>query len=250
MKLRLGNTEGGIGRRAEVERERKIVDAREGSAQVDEQVLREDVGEAEPVLLRRVGGWAGEDVASAGNLQPGGRVRAERGRGKGVHLVVVVTAEEEIVRAEAVVNATIEAVRGLRLVGADDVVVGKLTDRACIGSREQLEVSERTRVDNIVTRVFAVGNQRLGAQAGERVDGVVLVDGGHGAGVGKAADEAETFIIGEEEGSVAEDGSAERAAELVLAQLRLAAGGLEHVARIENIIAEELVRRAVELVGS
>jgi hypothetical protein len=67
-------------------------------------------------------------------LQAGHRIGAEPWRRECIDLVVVIPAEEDIVLIESVVDANVEAVRGLRLVGADDVVIGQCTDAAGIRS--------------------------------------------------------------------------------------------------------------------
>ena len=60
---------------------------------------------------------------------------------------------------------------------------------------------------------------------------------------------AESFVVGEDEGLVLLHRAAQRAAELVARETRDGTA-VEEIARIESIVAQELVKRSVELVGS
>ncbi len=148
------------------------------------------------------------------------------------------------------VDPSVEAVAALGAVGADDEVVGQLADGTGVWCGEELEVVEGDLVDGQALGSGAGGDERGGCAAVKAVDVVVLVDGGDGAGVGESVDLAEAFVVTEEEGPIPEDRSADASAELVLAKLGLGAAGLEDVAGVEDIVAEELVGAAVELVGA
>ena len=106
-----------------VERQGKIVDSGEGGAEVHQEVLGEDVGKAEAVLLRGVRRRTVEVKLAAADLESGRCVGSKTRRSEGIDLVVVVTGEEEIAVVELVIHAHIEAVRRLRPVGAGDVVI-------------------------------------------------------------------------------------------------------------------------------
>jgi hypothetical protein len=82
------------------------------------------------------------------------------------------------------------------------------------------------------------------------VNVVPLGEGWYGASVGGSRNLPETFIVEVEEGSIPEDGTADAAAILILAQFGLVAGGLEEVAGVEDVVAEVLVGRSMELVRS
>ncbi len=77
-------------------RQGKIVDSGEGGAQVHRQVLRENVGKAEAILLRRIRRRTIEIKLAAADLESGRCIRSKTRRGEGVDLVVV-TREEQIV---------------------------------------------------------------------------------------------------------------------------------------------------------
>ena len=68
------------------------------------------MGIAEAVLLRGIGRRTVEVKLAAADLEPGRCVDSKTRRGEGIHLVVVVTAEEEIAVVELVIHAHIEAV--------------------------------------------------------------------------------------------------------------------------------------------
>src|SRR5205814_7740382 len=57
------------------------------------------------------------------------------------------------------------------------------------------------------------------------------------------------LVVGEEEGSLFPDRAAQRAAELILAQ-RVFPPAREGVARVERVVAKEVVERAVEAVAA
>jgi hypothetical protein len=97
-------------RKCRVERERQVVDAGEGGAQIDQQRRSEDVGKSEAVLLLGVCRRAVEVKLAAADLRSRGWIGSKTWRSEGVDLVVVVPAEEGVVRVEAVIDADVEAV--------------------------------------------------------------------------------------------------------------------------------------------
>jgi len=169
-------------------------------------------------------------------------------RCEGGHIVVGETREEQVFVVEFVVNAGVVGVVVLRLVRADSEVVG---ERGVCRRREELQVGQRDRIDGKTRCSVGGREQRLWAVAGAyAVDVIELGLGGDGAGVGDAGDRPESLIVKEEEGPISKDGSADAAAVLVLAKFWLGAGVLEEGASVEDVVAEVLVDRAVELVRS
>ena len=75
--------------------------------------------------------------------------------------------------------------------------------------------------------------------------------GGDVGDAGNAFAQAAAFVIAEEERAVAQDGPARGRSELVALVLRaLLRGRSEEVARVQSAVPEELVGRAVELIGA
>ena len=248
-----GKTNRNVGIRVEIERGREVVDACKGSAQIDQQILREDVRITKGILLRVVFCRACISPiisATRDRLQIRRRVRIRAcwqvRRSVGVDPVVVETTEEMVILVECVVDANVEGVAELRLVGADDIGVG-----ADVGRRKQLQVSKSNRVGGRVCRgAVAERKQITRRQAVQAVDGVVLSQRGNLACVSGPAHLAQAFIVAEEEGLILDHWTGDAAAELVLAQLGLFAGCLEPIPAVELVVAEELVRRPVEFVGA
>ena len=68
--------------------------------------------------------------------------------------------------------------------------------------------------------------------------------------VGKTIHLSEALVVAEKEGPIFIDRSTDTAAKLVLAEFGPSAGSLQNVARIEDVVAEELIRGAVKLIGA
>ena len=69
-------------------------------------------------------------------------------------------------------------------------------------------------------------------------------------GVGKTIHLPEALVVAKKEGAIFVDRSTDTTAKLVLAEFGPSAGSLQNVARIEDVVAEELIRGAVELIGA
>ncbi len=240
-----------------IEREGEIVDARECRPEVDQEGGCEDMGESEGVLLRPVGSGAVEVVPAAADFNAVDRSKCWWR--EGVDLIIGEATEEEIVVVELMVDPSVVGVVVLRLVRADGEVVG---DVAIGGLREELQIVQHQWIDAIderrtreITarggqRAVARREQRLGRSAVLAVNVIPLSQRWHGAGIGNTRDLAESFIVKIEESSVSPDGSADATAVLILAQFGLGSSVLKEIAAVEDVVAEVLVDRAVELIGA
>ena len=153
--------------------------------------------------------------------------------------------------------------------GWNDVAWDRISLVAGVGRIRIVDASSGLRLGRIGDtggddRTAALGTIALNDRAcrdvvGE-VAGVCLFEGsGHGEGTGQAATNlTEELGIAEEEGLVLEDGPAQAAAELILAQFRLAerfAGQGIRCAKqvrigVQLVVAEELIDSTVKVVGS
>ena len=100
----------------------------------------------------------------------------------------------------------------------------------------------------LLAKFCPVSGSRIGA--GE--DAAALVVGHHASGAQHALLDARRLEVAEEERAVAHHRAAEVAAELILVvrRLRLIGPLGEEVVRVERVVAEEVVRRAADAVGS
>lgn len=90
-----------------------------------------------------------------------------------------------------------------------------------------------------------------GIEDGRREAAVALRESGDGRDPDDAGLLARALPVGEEEGAIAAEGSAEDEAVLVAAEAGFGVGGIgEEVARVQAFVAEEFKERAVELVGA
>src|SRR5262249_48050355 len=144
-------------------------------------------------------------------------------RRKGGDVIEAIARKETIAVGEVLVDARVYRVAVLRPVGAVDEVVGNPPQ---VRRRVELEVVERDGAD--LARV-----QHGAANIGKVADVLLLEERRHCTGVGDALNDAQTFVVGEEEGLVFADRAAKRATELVLPVLRFTTGAGEEVARVE-----------------
>ena len=168
-----------IGADPVVEREREIVDASKGGPEVEHQARVEEVGEAEGILLGRVGRGTVEVVPAAADLQS--IHDPEIWRREGIDLVICEAPEEQIPVVEPVVDPGVIGKAVLGLVRADRKVVRQVAVRR---RRKQLQVVQRNRIDRATERAVGRGEQRLRGASVDAVDVVILREGRDRAGIG------------------------------------------------------------------
>ena len=150
------------------------------------------------------------------------------------------------------IQADVEMILAIAHRGRRNIV---LIRRGSVGKRIEGGDGEANRVPALQ------GNRVAGkGKLGEKIDGQEVALGEiaypfqFGGNVGDAGDafaQAAAFVIAEEERAVSSDGTARGYAELVALVLRtLLRGRSKEVARIQSTVPEELVGRAVELIGA
>ena len=133
---------------------------------------------------------------------------------------------------------------------AGDVVIRERTSSAGVRRGVQLQIGQSDWVNSEPLRTVSGVEQELRRPPIETVDIVVLVLGKGCFGVGITIHLAEALVVAKKEGPIFPDGSTDTAAKLVLAELGLAAGSLQDVAGIKDVVAEELIRGTVKLIGA
>ena len=186
--------------------------------------------------------------------EEGARELWEVGRESLVGVVESVAREELVAVAVVVVHAPLKEVLAYLLVEAEGVG-GEVADDA-----RGAEVRQRERVEEGacggVDADVGADDVRLGAglargrgDVAARDDACARVEVGRHRADGAAEVLAQGLVAGEEEDLIFFDGPPKRPAELVALELGLALG-VEEVARVEVVVAVELVERAVEGVAA
>jgi hypothetical protein len=227
---------------------------------VVDEVDGEGVGLVGDCLLAEDAGKSRDSACTEGGAGDGSAAVGEWGYGFFDFVVVGVTAKEAVAVGEDAVDADVELVLVVGVVGGAGVVIGCCGEVGGCGEAIEkgygggVEWGVDCVVGELLADEFAVYDLGGGGvvdvrDAGE--DALALVEGRDGGDAGDADVLLDALVVAEEEEAVVDDGCAERCAVEVAAVLGLAGGGGgEVVAGVEGFVAEEIEDAAVDGVGA